>query len=742
MHRVGLCVASTEPSPGVTPGEGGSYRNTDDPGRDTKCPDRQEFDVLRPEFVRSLVLNFDYFGALLDRCPPDVKVIACVNQQTLNPADGLAIGLEPLPAPDPSYKQEKRYNLARWTATVEALVATYGARLYAIEITNEWDVHVEYPEHSGQFVQAFPATEVVRLIRAVQAAIHVRSIRIITGGTVTGPDAVIELMDAILADAQTHPTEPLIVDGVGVHPYVSSAGGIPPNPDFQLIVAKVSAAYEQTKRVVPDVGYPIYVTEFGISPAGAMSGGDPEPPPPTYPPPDPDTQPDEYDQWQARFQLWDAWRASAELKQALFLQAAFKELTALDESILAVACWFAWSDAVGMPGEAVTNGYGLRKEVTDLGSTDRDQRLGRRADAWCVYASLAARPPKIWLMHESQLYLYDYGSGWLDRREDMPGRLDVVWAEDENRIAALDSGFGGIALVRSTDGGRTYEQIPASGLPEGVDLWQARHRPGRWYTLVAPWAAVTDSWGVWQSTDAINWSRIGTTAPTELAGLEGALQETRGYVAAGNTIYFWRLAGAYPNPVALGVFDANGQQLSTPGALPANAETPTGYGAVNAPVALLLVRSSENQPYHLWRLDPSGCTDVTPSFFSSMAPPPFQPWLEVVSPDGIQWKLIYWSGDDEASPAILAGSQDGGNNWSLELQGLGYGARIAFEPSAQNTWYAELLMEAGDQMHWKGGDNEPWRELCFTRGRFWHAIVPFGVGGDSRSQPPPPPNGE
>jgi hypothetical protein len=61
MDRVGLCVASDVPSAGVQPVDG-SYRNVVDPVRDTKCPDREEFVALCPDFVRTLVLNFDYFG--------------------------------------------------------------------------------------------------------------------------------------------------------------------------------------------------------------------------------------------------------------------------------------------------------------------------------------------------------------------------------------------------------------------------------------------------------------------------------------------------------------------------------------------------------------------------------------------------------------------------------------------------------------------------------------------------------
>jgi hypothetical protein len=183
-------------------------------------PSQDELRTLGARWVRSIVYDFDEFGAALAQYDENVKVIALVNQETQ------AVGGDPL----------------AWADVAHEALDRFGTRLAAVECLNEWDLQGIAPEDAAGLAGA-----VARYAFAIKAPCKVLL------GSVAGPqwpERLRAALDAAIAGGDWF-------DGVCFHPYAQRAGGVPKDWGVgELYTACAEAA--QLARL------PVYVTEYGL----------------------------------------------------------------------------------------------------------------------------------------------------------------------------------------------------------------------------------------------------------------------------------------------------------------------------------------------------------------------------------------------------------------------------------------------------------------------------------------------
>lgn len=203
-----------------------------------------------------------------------------------------------------------------WSDTIWRFAQRFAGRVHAVECINEWDL-LEIPAET--------AAECARQAAPILAEAGITCLL----GSVAGPNWAAELA---LAIALLSEEERTALGGVCFHPYGQRAAGFPADWGFGEIDAAVRTARDIS-------GLPVWLTEFGIKidDAGGDNG------------------------------------------QARYLRRAFITLSRLDRSILGVACFFCWHDAVGAPHEQGGQAFGLRR-------LDHSQR-----PAWSTFADLLRR---------------------------------------------------------------------------------------------------------------------------------------------------------------------------------------------------------------------------------------------------------------------------------------------------------------------------------------------------------------
>jgi hypothetical protein len=236
-------------------------------------PSRAEQSQLGAQAIRTIVYDNDSFDAVLSTVPEGCRVLALLNSE----------------------HDQVGHDYRGWATAVRAFAARFRGRVWAVEVTNEWDL------------LGIPAADVGRYVTLASDPLRDAGMRVILG-SVAGPT-----WQQALIFARTM-VDPSLFDYGSFHPYGQEVAALgSPQPGFG---PGIRASIERAAALL---GKPMIVTEFGAK-------------------------------------LSDY---GGEARQAQYVTEAFREIASLDESACVAACYFAWHDGVGSPGEQGENAFGL-----------------------------------------------------------------------------------------------------------------------------------------------------------------------------------------------------------------------------------------------------------------------------------------------------------------------------------------------------------------------------------------------
>lgn len=336
----------------------------------------------------------------------------------------------------------------------------------------------------------------------------------------------------------------------------------------------------------------------------------------------------------------------------------------------------------------------------------------------------------------------------------MDSRIGLLPYADDNQIVGSSSASSQFREATANGGGSWTDNAwtgPGGGLviPDSSQMI-IRKASGNWYAAnimavnSGSQSVANNSRGVWESTNGYTWTFPSNgTLDTASAGNVGICRKAG---VSENHIFQFRREG---NSTAIKLYDEALNVLSIPSALAWN--TPDvlngGFSIYEGGIfpcshagdvgIVSLMDGSGN--WMLWKITPSGATDVTPSTYSGFAAADdVRMWG--ASPDGVSWVLHVinvTSGDD-----YLLQSTDSGATWAEVLTQAGSQfstmGMMAFDPASPTVWYCNWNNSGSGQTDWQllaSTDNgATWAVISGTAAGppggffpFWAAAIPYGV---------------
>ncbi len=244
------------------------------------CPTSEQMRDLGATTLRSIIYGNDDLERFLPTMPPGVKLIALINNE----------------------HEEVGTGWHGWDLAIQSFAYRFRGRVWAVEMTNEWDAWGMHP------------SQVADLVQVASPYLQWGGMQRILGGVASDhwPEALYEL---------TQWLDPQYYDYANIHPYgqwVRAMGE--PQPGYNPGLA-------QSVIDVSDItGKGVIVTEFG---AKLVDYG-------------------------------------GEERQAQYVTESFRELDTIHPDLCPISCYFAWRDDVGGPDEQGENAFGLTRPDDSL----------------------------------------------------------------------------------------------------------------------------------------------------------------------------------------------------------------------------------------------------------------------------------------------------------------------------------------------------------------------------------------